>query len=253
MTEVKRILVLCPDPVSAGSMKRILEAEGFEVHVESSPGAALNRIGEKGMDLLITEVRMPERNGFDVLHDIRDTFPALDVIMVTDEPSKDEAGTAKRLGALEYIGRPFAPEFLLQSVRGAFERQGWIVRKEYIEQFKQYLTSPGQMDETSVYYKEGLWARPVDGGLWEIGVDVRHFYLEGQLLYLESLEVPELRKGEPFARLTLGEGPVRDLNAPMGGEVAERNPRVNETMCNLARECLTENWMLWLVRIKPTS
>jgi CheY-like chemotaxis protein len=253
MSKGRRILVLDDDPVIGQSLKRILGAEGYDVSVVERGRDALKAVSDEEFDLLISDIRLPDIVGIEVLRESKLIKPSTDVVIITGYPTLSDANEAMRLGALEYIEKPFTPEFIKNTANSVFDRRGWILRKAFIDQFRQYVTPVSEMDDKTLFYKEGTWARPVGGGLWEIGFDVRYWYLSGQLLYVDYVPGDEVVSGKPFAKLLVGDGKIQELRAPMSGQVEERNVDVNDTMCNLARECLTEAWMMWLLKVRPAE
>jgi CheY-like chemotaxis protein len=253
MEKEKRILVLDDDPVVGLSCKRILGAEGYIVTSVPKGEEAIKRLSNEEFDLLISDVRLPDIYGIDVLREARQIQPKTDVVIITGYPTLDDAKEAIRLGAFEYLEKPFTPDFMMNVANRVFDRRGWILKKAFIDQFKQYITPISELDEKTIYYKEGTWARPLRDGRWEIGFDVRHWFLGGQLLYVDLLDLPAIASGEPFARMLASDGSVQELKAPMGGVVEEKNQNVNDTICSLAKDCLSEGWLMWLFRIRPIT
>jgi CheY-like chemotaxis protein len=251
MPEGKRILVLDDDPVVGLSCKRILGAEGFVVNTVMKGEEALKRLANEEIDLLISDIRLPDIYGIEVLGEAKIVQPKTDVVMITGYPTLEDAKEAIRLGAFEYLEKPFTPEFMLNVARKVFDKRGWILRKAFIDQFKQYITPASELDDKTIYYKDGTWARPLKDGRWEVGFDVRQWYLSGQLLYIDMIEQPDTVSGGPFARLLLGEGKIVELKAPISGDVKEVNRGVNETLCSFVKDCLSENWLVWLLRLQP--
>ncbi|MDA8090146.1 MAG: response regulator [Nitrospiraceae bacterium] len=248
MTEGKKILVVDDDPVVGLSCKRILGAEGYTVNTVTLGQEAIRRLNSEEVDILISDIRLPDINGIEVLGEARLIQPKTDVVMITGYPTLEDAKEAIRLGAFEFLEKPFTPDFMKNVAAKVFDKRGWILRKAFIDQFKQYVTMASELDERAIYYKDGAWARPVRGG-WEIGFDVRQWYLGGHLLYIDLIDQPSITSGETFARVLMGEGRIVELKAPMSGTVAQRNLKVNETLCGFISECLTENWLVWLLRI----
>jgi CheY-like chemotaxis protein/glycine cleavage system H lipoate-binding protein len=253
MEKGKRILVLDDDPVVGLSCKRILGAEGYVVSAVAKGEDAIKRLSNEEIDLLISDIRLPDIYGIEVLREARQIQPKTDVVIITGYPTLEDAKEAIRLGAFEYLEKPFTPEFMINVANRVFDKRGWILRKAFIDQFKQYITPMSELDEKTIFYKEGTWARPLRDGRWEIGFDVRHWFLGGQLLYVDIIDAPTITSGQSFARLLSGDGRIQELKSPMTGVVDEKNEKVNETVCSLATECLSEGWLMWLLRVKPVS
>lgn len=251
--EKQKILVLDDDPVVGLSCKRILGAEGYIVSTVMRGEDAIERLSNEEIDLLISDIRLPDIYGIDVLQESKVVQPKTDVVIITGYPTLEDAKESIRLGALEYLEKPFTPDFMINVAKRVFDKRGWILRKAFIDQFKEYIIPLSDMDDRTIYYKDGIWARPFIGGSWEIGFDVRHWLLTGQLLYVDLFKEPMLSAGRAFARLLSGDGRIHELKAPMTGNIRENNTKVNDTMCSLARDCLSEGWLMWLVRITPES
>lgn len=249
--EKQRILVVDDDPVIGLSCKRILGAEGFTVFTVEDGGGAIEKIAKEEFDLVITDIRLPDVYGLTVVQESRTLQPGADVVVVTGYPSLEDAKEAIRLGALEYLEKPFTPDFMLNVARRVFDTRGWIIKKAYIDQFREYIVPASDMDDLTVFYKDGTWARPVKDGTWELGVDVRHFLVSGQMLYLDVTGTKAVASGEPFAKLLSGDGNIHELKAPMSGVVKEINSHANDTVCALMRDHLCDGWFIWLARINP--
>ncbi|MDI6800928.1 MAG: response regulator [Thermodesulfovibrionales bacterium] len=250
--EKQRILVVDDDPVICLSCKRILGAEGFSVFTVEDGGSAIKKVSNEEFDLVITDIRLPDVYGLTVVQETKTVQPKADVVVVTGYPSLEDAKESMRLGAFEYLEKPFTPDFMMNIAKKVFDKRGWILKKAYIDQFKDYVVPASAMDNLTVYYKDGTWARPSKEGTWEIGVDVRHFLVGGQLLYVDMLkDLKAVTAGEMCARLLSGEGNIYEVKSPMTGIVKDTNSRANDIICSLLKDHLSEGWFLWLVRIKP--
>ncbi|NTU42580.1 MAG: response regulator [Nitrospirales bacterium] len=250
--EKQRILVVDDDPVICLSCKRILGSEGFSVFTAEDGESAIRNVEKDEFDLIITDIRLPDVYGLQVVKETKTIQPKADVVVITGYPSLEDAKESIRLGAFEYLEKPFTPDFVTNVARKVFDKRGWILRKAYIDQFKDYIVPATAMDNLTVYYKDGTWARPLKEGIWEIGVDVRNFLSSGQLLYVDLMrDLKAITSGEPFARLLSGEGQIYEMQAPLTGVVQEVNNHANDTICSLLSEHMAEGWFLWLLKIKP--
>jgi len=97
---------------------QITEA-GFDVIPLSSPKEALARLDEESVDLVLTDLRMPEMSGLDLMRQIRLRRPDLPVIVLTAFGSIDTAVEAIKNGASDFLTKPFASAEVLQSIRKA--------------------------------------------------------------------------------------------------------------------------------------
>jgi CheY-like chemotaxis protein len=252
--EKGRILVLDDDPVITLSCKRILGAEGFSVSTVERGEDALNKLAKEDFDLFISDVRLPDINGMTVLKEARVIKPKTDVVIITGYPTLEDARESTRLGAFEYIEKPFTPDFMINVAKKIFDTKGWILRKAFIDEFRDSITPLRDTENPVIFYKEGTWARPAKDGLWEIGCDLRYLMLSGNLMYVEFIrDLEKIEAGKPFARIYTSGGQGSELLSPMNGELREVNLKANDVMVALLKDHLSEGWLLWLARVFPLS
>jgi CheY-like chemotaxis protein len=252
--EKGKILVLDDDPIVTLSCKRILGAEGYNISTVEKGEDALNRLSKEDFDLLISDVRLPDISGMEVLKEARVIKPKTDVVIITGYPTLEDAKESTKLGAAEYIEKPFTPDFMLNVARKVFDTRGWILRQAFIDEFRDSVVSLRDKDNPVIFYKEGTWARPAKEGLWEIGCDLRYWLLTGELMYVDFMnDLDKIDAGKPFARIYTGSGKSNDLLSPMNAELREINTKANDVMCALLKEHLSEGWLLWLARVMPLS
>jgi CheY-like chemotaxis protein len=248
----KRILVLDDDPVVTLSCKRILGAEGFSVSTAEKGKEALSCLEKEDFDLLISDVRLPDISGMTVLKEARVIKPETDIVIITGYPTIEDAKESVKLGAAEYLEKPFTPDFMLNISKKVFDKKGWILRQAFIDEFRDSVVSLRDNENPVIFYKEGVWARPVNHGLWEMGCDLRYWLLSGNLAYVEFIRgIEEVAAGSPFARIYSSTGTHSELLSPMHALIKEINTKANDVMCALLKEHLSEGWLLWLAKVVP--
>ncbi len=104
--------------VCAATLKRLPNAA---VLVEQDSQRAAKRLREERFDLLIVDIRMPGLSGVQLLRSVRQRDPTVAVLMMTAFPSVETAVESMKLGAADYITKPFLPEDLLATVRRLLE------------------------------------------------------------------------------------------------------------------------------------
>jgi DNA-binding NtrC family response regulator len=119
----KRILLVDDEEIVIRSCRRILETHPYETDVARNGLEALEKVNEHHFDLVVLDIKMPKMDGIEVLQRIKEFRPDTDVIMVTGLHEIDTAVHAMKLGALEYLPKPFDPEDLILAIERAFERQ----------------------------------------------------------------------------------------------------------------------------------
>ncbi|MBI5141780.1 MAG: response regulator [Nitrospirae bacterium] len=252
MAKKEKILVLDDDPAVTLSCQRILGVEGYSITTVARGEDAIKRVSSEEFDLLISDVRLPDISGITVLKETKLIQPKMDVAIITGYPTLEDARESVRLGAFEFLEKPFTPEFMLNMARRVFDERGWILRKAFIDEFRNSIVDLRDQDNPVLFYKEGTWARPLKGGMWEVGCDLRYLLLEGQMVYVELTDkLPALVAGESFGQVVLGDGRSHELLAPMTGRVRELNMGANNAVSELVRDNLAQGWLLWLARIAP--
>lgn len=252
--EKRRILVLDDDPVVTLSCKRILGAEGYSISTVEKGEDALNKLAKEDFDLLISDVKLPDISGMEVLKEARIIKPKTDVVIITGYPTLEDARTSSKLGAAEYIEKPFTPDFMLNVAKKVFDTRGWILRQAFIDEFRDYVSPLRDRENAVIFYKEGTWARPSKDGLWEIGCDLRYWLLAGNLMYVEYIKnIDKLKAGQAFANIYSSGGEARELLSPMNAELKEINTKANDVMTALLKDHLSEGWLLWLAKVLPLT
>ncbi len=118
-----RILVADDEEIVIQSCLRVLSGGGFQVDAARDGLEALKAIDENGYDVLILDIKMPKMNGMEVLQRVKEAHPDIDVIMITGLHEIETAVQAMKLGAFDYLPKPFEPEELELVVARAFERR----------------------------------------------------------------------------------------------------------------------------------
>ncbi|MEM7138104.1 MAG: sigma-54 dependent transcriptional regulator [Myxococcota bacterium] len=107
MPETKQVLVADDEDNLRRVLKAQLQHDGYEVHTAADGEAVLQALDEHHIDVLITDLRMPKLDGMRVLESVSTRFPQLPVIMITAHGTVDTAVEALKLGAFDYVTKPF--------------------------------------------------------------------------------------------------------------------------------------------------
>jgi DNA-binding NtrC family response regulator len=105
--EVKQVLVADDEDNLRRVLKAQLQHDGYEVHSVADGAAVLQAMSEHHIDVLITDLRMPKLDGMKVLKAVSDRYPHVPVIMITAHGTVDTAVEALKLGAFDYVTKPF--------------------------------------------------------------------------------------------------------------------------------------------------
>jgi DNA-binding NtrC family response regulator len=118
-----RILVVDDEEIVIRSCVRILSGDEFQVEAVRDGAEAVRKIDENHYDIIILDIMMPKMDGLEVLRRVKETHPDVDVIMVTGLSQIDTAVQAMKLGAFDYLPKPFEPDELKLVVQRAMERR----------------------------------------------------------------------------------------------------------------------------------
>ena len=117
----EKILVVDDEKNICQNVEKILKKNNFEVTRALSADEALQKMAEDSYSLLISDIVMPGKNGLELLKLVKKEWPLTKAIMMTAYASTDTAMKAIRLGALEYLPKPFTPEELRNTVDKALK------------------------------------------------------------------------------------------------------------------------------------
>jgi len=120
---VKRILVIDDEPSMREMLAIMLEKERYEVVTAASRAEASQVLARRSVDLVITDLRLPDGDGIEILRHVRSGSPETVVILMTAYGSTETAVAALKLGAHDYLIKPFEVDELKIVVRNALERE----------------------------------------------------------------------------------------------------------------------------------
>ncbi len=118
-----KILIVEDEKSMREVLKILLEGEGYDVSTASDGAEGIANLDKDIFDLVITDVKMPKADGFEVLKRIKDVSPETIVIMITAFGTKDSAIEAMKLGAYDYISKPFNIDEIRLIVKKAMEKK----------------------------------------------------------------------------------------------------------------------------------
>jgi DNA-binding response OmpR family regulator len=116
MEAATKIIVVDDEKRICHNVKKILSKSNYEVTHALSAREALDKMAKESFSLLISDVVMPETNGLELLKMVKEQWPLTKAVMMTAYASPDTAVKAIRLGALDYLPKPFTPSELRQLV-----------------------------------------------------------------------------------------------------------------------------------------
>lgn len=118
---MKKILIIDDDVDICTLLKRFLERKGYEVTTSFKGEEGIQQFTKEEFDVVLTDFRLPDMDGIDVLKSIKNLKPNIPVIVITGYSDVGQAVKVIRLGAFEYVTKPIFPEEILMLVKDALE------------------------------------------------------------------------------------------------------------------------------------
>jgi CheY-like chemotaxis protein len=119
--ERTKIMVVDDEKQICENVAKILKKNNYEIETATSADEAMKKMAGESFSLLISDIVMPEKNGLELLNMVKNQWPTTKAVMMTAYASTDTAMKAIRLGALDYVPKPFTPNELRKTVEAALE------------------------------------------------------------------------------------------------------------------------------------
>jgi DNA-binding NtrC family response regulator len=192
-----RILIVDDEEIVIKSCLRILAGDEFEVESVQDGREALKKIEENPYDVVILDIMMPNIDGLEVLRRVKETHPNVDVIMITGLSQVDTAVQAMKLGAFDYISKPFEPDELKLVVYRALERrrllqENFTLRSEVSSKYR-FENIIGLSPQMQAVYRLIAQCAPTSSTVLITGESGT-----GKELIARAIHYNSLRKDKPF-------------------------------------------------------
>jgi putative two-component system response regulator len=136
MIKNSKILVVDDDPFVLESVSKILSDHRYSVVSCSHAREAMDLVRENSIDVVLTDVKMPDITGLELLDNIHKFYPQLPVILMTAYADLDVAVDAVKKGAFDFIIKPYHPDYLIHSIKKSLQFRQYLKLKE---NYKEYL------------------------------------------------------------------------------------------------------------------
>ncbi len=121
-SDKKRILVVDDAPTTLEILRRNLTSQGYLVFTAPGVEEAIKILDSTPIDLVVTDLKMPKISGLDLIRHIRENFKDTEVMMITGYATVEGAVKAVKIGAEEYLPKPFTDEELFSAVKRALDK-----------------------------------------------------------------------------------------------------------------------------------
>jgi CheY-like chemotaxis protein len=263
-----RVLVVDDEEVVCKSVKRILERKKLVVDSALSASEALKKMSQEEYSVVITDLMMPKISGMQLLKEVKTQRPEVAVIMITGYATIRTAVQAIKLGAFDYIPKPFTPEELTSVTVRALERTR--IYKEEEQKAPPEGVAGKEAEISVVRYEEEeareeapplegdlycmpehSWARVESDGTVRVGMEEMFCRTAGEIVNIDlPYEGDEVHQGDVCVRVTSSGLHIHKLWSPITGKVVQVNEILNKD-CLLAMQ--EPRGKGWLIRVKPAS
>lgn len=137
---MKKILLVEDDVAFCNMLQTFLSKKGFEVTAAYTLKTAFEKMQTTNFDLILSDIRLPEGEGTDLLKEVVSKKKSSSVILMTGYAEINKAVEAMKIGAFDYISKPVSPELLLETISAALENKNTPNQKE--EPSKKTSTTP---------------------------------------------------------------------------------------------------------------
>ncbi|GBE01753.1 nitrogen regulation protein [bacterium BMS3Bbin06] len=210
-----KILVVDDQRAVCYSLKRFLSSEGFHVETAISGEEALKKIESLRPDVVIMDVRMPELGGLEALAMIKESHSKVQVIMMTAYSTTEKAIEAMKLGAYDYLVKPFDNDELLRLIKDALRTRAMMEAVVSFDEWEESVSGEkiiGKSQEMLDIYKQLGRIAPTDASVLILGESGTGKELIARAVYHHSN-----RSNKPFLTINCAAIPEQLLESELFG------------------------------------
>jgi CheY-like chemotaxis protein len=256
MNEQFDILIVENEQVIVEAARKILIPESLIIDEASSSEIALEKLQQNKYKLIISDLMLPRISGVDLIKKVKDNDPEIPIIIITGYAMLENAVKCFKLGAFDFIPKPFDIEELLGVVYRAM-KHGEMIREASARGKKSqpfYASAlPNAEASLNQYYflGEHSWAKLNGEGVIIVGVGAT---FPGRLGEIQQIELPlintEVLQGNLCVRIISTEQLIHMVWAPLSGKVIEINHEIEKNPNLINSDPFHHGW---LVKIIPTN
>ncbi|MBN1271993.1 MAG: response regulator [Candidatus Aminicenantes bacterium] len=232
-----KILVVDDDITVCKSISQAISIEGYDVDTALSGEEALKKDMKSPYDLIITDLMMPGISGLELLKSLKPRRPDVKLIMVTGYPTIKTAVESIKIGAFDYIAKPFTP----QDIRSVIHR---ALKTAKIE--------PKMAMPPGLYYISGhTWLRREEKSRVTVGITADYLQTIGDITRVElPSENQSISQGEVCAHIEDDNKFVHPVWSPITGRILEINTTLLKNFQLLSKYPYDK---AWLFRVKASN
>jgi len=251
MARELHILVVDDEQIVLDSVQKLLRKDDYVVHGALSAKDALAVFKAEPVDIVLTDLMMPDIDGLELMKLLKADNPGLPVIMITGYATINTALQATQLGAFDYIAKPFSRKEL-QSVVGRAAELLLAVEAEPGGTGSGESTTPGARPRSEMFKSVGdhSWIMMEEEGIVLLGVEHSYVSTIGKI---QTISLPakgdEVRQGGVYLQIFSSDLRSHTVLSPLSGIVVDVNEKVLTDPESILQDPYGEGW---LIRMKPS-
>ncbi len=123
------ILIIEDDVAFATMLKTFFEKRDYKVETAFTAGDSFKKLMTQSFEVILTDVRLPDKDGLEILLEVKEKYPDTQVIVMTNYAEINMAVKAMKNGAFDYVSKPFQPEAILQTIKNALSSDTLVPEK----------------------------------------------------------------------------------------------------------------------------
>ncbi len=228
MFDDPRLLVVDDEEVICQGCRRIFSRQGFRVETSSDARDGLSLAAEKDYAAILLDMKMPTMDGIQFLEELRSRKPDVPVIIITGYASIPNAASAMRLGASDYVAKPFTPEAITQAVRRLLGLRYAKDKDESETGSAPPAVEPWVPAAQEFRFLDESWFQRGKDGAVRVGA----MLTSSQGATIEAVRLPRVGeavdRGLPLVGLAIAGASQRTVPSPISGEIVAVNERLVE-------------------------
>ena len=232
-----RIIIVDDEPLTRKSLYEILRHLGFSVSCAASGTEALDLLKQENPDIVITDLKMPDFSGLDLLKKIKEINASIAVIIITAYGSIDGAVEAMKCGAFDYVTKPILDNEINIIIDRILEQkkileENQLLRKQLIgAKRRKFFSLIGQNRRMQSIYNLIETIAPTNASVFIQGESGTGKRLVAQAVHFSASQ----RKDKPFIEVSCGALPETLLESELFGHVDRKSTRLNSSHTDISR------------------
>jgi len=222
MSDHRKMLVVDDEEVVGQACRRIFVRQGFQVESNTDARQGLALATENDYQIILLDIKMPQMDGIQFLEHLREKKPDVPVLIVTGYPSIPNAAAAMRLGACDYVTKPFTAEEITWAVQRVLANRCWPDEQAPADGAAQEMALEQAAAAETLFWDEA-WVRLDPDGWARVGGVLPG--LRGEKI--TGVRLPRigevLYQGLPLAGVSLANKPMIVIPSPISGVVGSVN------------------------------